>query len=241
MPTSRATSAAGVDLLALVDDHRLDVLDVGAEPLQQGSDRGDQDLRADARDDPAAPLRSRHMARSRRPMVSTLGLTRSKGRVSQAGHTSTCSGPRKAVRSWARRSASVLVGTATSVGRRPAASATPATAKARAGSGTATTPTAQIRGGPRRCRRCAAAAAGAPGWRAAAAPARSDVSGATSPIEPVLGGGDAVGEDALDRVGGHLDADLELGAIPPGRRRGARGRRPAPCRPAACRCRSAPG
>ena len=83
--------------------------------------------------------RRRHMARRRRPMVSTLGLTRSKGSVSQAGKTSTSSSPRKARRSWARRSASGLVGTATTSGWRPVRSASPAIAKARAGSATAST------------------------------------------------------------------------------------------------------
>ncbi len=59
---------------------------------------------------------SRHMARSRRPMVSTPGLTRSKGSVSHAGNISTWSGPRKAARSWASWSASAAVGTATTIG-----------------------------------------------------------------------------------------------------------------------------
>ncbi len=88
---------------------------------------------------PCIPLRSRHMVRSRRPMVSTLGLTRSKGRVSHAGQMSTSSALRKAARSWASRSASALVGTATTVGWRRVPAAMPAMAKARAGSGTATT------------------------------------------------------------------------------------------------------
>ena len=181
------------------------------------------------------PLRSRHMARSRRPMVSTLGLTRSKGRVSQAGQTSTSSGPRKAARSWASRSASALVGTATTVGRRPDASATPATAKARAGSGTATTAAAQaaqVGEGLVAAQQRQQGAEGVP---------RARRSRATSAIEPVLGGSDALAQDALDGVGGQLDADVELGPVPLATGRGARGRPPAPCRPGACRCRSAPG
>ena len=39
-------------------------------------------------------------------MVEVSGLTRSKGSVSQAGKSATASGPTKAARSWARRSAS---------------------------------------------------------------------------------------------------------------------------------------
>ena len=69
-------------------------------------------------------------------MVSTAGLTRSNGSVSQAGNTSTPSSPQKTRRSWARRSASVLVGVATTIGWRLDSSASPATKMARAASGT---------------------------------------------------------------------------------------------------------
>jgi hypothetical protein len=69
-------------------------------------------------------------------MVSTAGLTRSKGRVSQAGKTSTPSSPQNTRRSLARRSASVLVGIATTIGWRLDSSARPATKMARAASGT---------------------------------------------------------------------------------------------------------
>ncbi len=79
------------------------------------------------------------MVRRRRPMASTPGLTRSNGRVSQAGKRSTSSGPRKARRSAASRSASVLVGMATTTGWRSVSWARPAMVKARAASGTAST------------------------------------------------------------------------------------------------------
>ena len=70
-------------------------------------------------------------------MVATSGLTRSKGRVSQAGKSSTVPGPRKVVRSWAVRSASRTVAVTTSIGRRSLNRATPARTKAVAASGTA--------------------------------------------------------------------------------------------------------
>ena len=58
------------------------------------------------------PSRSRHMIRRRRPMVSSAGDTRSNGRVSHAGKSSTASAPSIGTRSPARRSASATVGTA---------------------------------------------------------------------------------------------------------------------------------
>ncbi len=61
---------------------------------------------------------SRHSRRSRRPIVDSSGLTRSKGRVSQAGNSSTTSSPRNAPMSWPSRSASRTVGVTTSRGRR---------------------------------------------------------------------------------------------------------------------------
>ena len=61
---------------------------------------------------------SRHSTRSRRPIVSTLGLTRSKGSVSQAGKSSTSSGGRYRCRSSTSRCAAVPVGTATRSGAR---------------------------------------------------------------------------------------------------------------------------
>ena len=79
------------------------------------------------------------MVRSRRPIVSTDGDTRSNGRVSQAGKVSTASAPRYERRSLATRSASPVVGTATTIGRRALSVASPAMARARAGSGTAST------------------------------------------------------------------------------------------------------
>ncbi len=85
----------------------------------------------------AASWRSRHRARRRRPIVSTLGLTRSKGSVSHAGKVSTASGPRNASRSCTSRSASPVVGTATTRGRRSNRCARAATVTARAASGTA--------------------------------------------------------------------------------------------------------
>ncbi len=77
-----------------------------------------------------APLeapRSRHITRRRRPIVSNDGDTRSNGRVSHAGNSSTSSSPRNWPRSRTRCSASVPVGTARSSGRRlvtPASDAT---------------------------------------------------------------------------------------------------------------------
>ena len=59
---------------------------------------------------------SRHSTRSRRPIVSTLGLTRSKGSVSQAGKSSTSSGGRYRCRSSTSRCAAVPVGIATRSG-----------------------------------------------------------------------------------------------------------------------------
>src|SRR5688572_22927471 len=79
------------------------------------------------------------MVRRRRPIVSTEGEMRSKGSVSQAGKVSTASGPRKARRSFATRSASPVVGAATTIGRRELRWARPAMVRARAGSGTAST------------------------------------------------------------------------------------------------------
>ncbi len=78
----------GVDLLPGRDGDRLDVFDMRTEALRQ---------RADTRDDePGARsgLRSRHITRRRRPMVSTPGLTRSNGNVSHAGNSSTSSAGR---------------------------------------------------------------------------------------------------------------------------------------------------
>src|SRR5206468_800848 len=149
--------------------------------------------------------RNLHMARRRRPMVSTLGLTRSNGRVSHAGNTSTSSVPRKARRSWATRSASVDVGTATTSGWRPLRWARPAMVMARAGSGTATT------------------AALEPARAARAGSARksggSDVSFTYSTypagaligprVESVHGRFGALFEDGFHGVGGHLDGDVE--------------------------------
>src|SRR5262245_63585148 len=79
------------------------------------------------------------MTRRRRPIVSSDGETRSKGSVSQAGNSSTAaSGPKYRARSWATRSASAAVGTATRTGRRVVTRVSAARYSARAGSGTAT-------------------------------------------------------------------------------------------------------
>ena len=72
-------------------------------------------------------------------MVSALGLTRSKGRVSHAGKVSTASSPRNAVRSWANRSASEAVGVTMTTGWRADSCVSPAATKAQAASGMATT------------------------------------------------------------------------------------------------------
>ena len=112
--TRRSTSSSGSTCVALAHDDR------GQRPRRR--DRGAGAGRGPA---PRAPAgirssadASRQVARSRRPMVSTLGLTRSNGSVSHAGNRSTCSAPRKAPRSWARRSAS-----AWSARRRPSGGA----------------------------------------------------------------------------------------------------------------------
>ena len=68
----------------------------------------------------------RHITHMRRPIVSVDGLTRSNGRVSQAGNHSTASGPSHVPRSSARVSASATVGTATTIGDRLEVSATAA-------------------------------------------------------------------------------------------------------------------
>src|SRR3954447_9882211 len=149
--------------------------------------------------------RRRHMARSRRPMVSTLGLTRSKGSVSHAGKTSTWSAPRKAHRSWATRSASVDVGTATTSGCRPLRWARPATVMARAGSGTATTavlePASSARAGSARKSGGSDVSSTCPPYPAG---------GLIGPrVEPVHGRLRAVLEDRPDRIGGYFDGHVQ--------------------------------
>ena len=67
------------------------------------------------------PARRRQITRSRRPIVSIAGETRSNGSVSHAGNSSTESGARNSRRSAARRSASMPVGTASTTGRRAVA------------------------------------------------------------------------------------------------------------------------
>ena len=85
----------------------------GPEALQKGADAGDDDRRG------ALGSRSRQSTSRRRPIVSTDGLTRSNGSVSQAGK----SRPRRPAINWLRSSASwpaiVPVGAATTSGRRP--------------------------------------------------------------------------------------------------------------------------
>ena len=85
-----------------------------------------------------SPVRKRHNTLCRRPMVSSAGETRSKGRVSHAGNTSTAGAGKNANKSWARRSASAPVGTATTMGRRIVRFASAATKIVRADSATAT-------------------------------------------------------------------------------------------------------
>ena len=102
-----------VALLAGHDHHGLDVLDVGPEPLHQRPHRCDEH--------PRRPARRRAAATSCAgggPSSRPTGDTRSKGSVSHAGNVSTASGPRKVRRSLASRSASPVVGTATTIGRR---------------------------------------------------------------------------------------------------------------------------
>ena len=123
-----------VELRAGRDDDRLDVLDVRPEALHERADRRDDHVRQVI----AARRASRHMTRSRRPIVSVAGETRSNGSVSHAGNSSTASSPRYCRRSPATRSASARVGTASNTGRRAVAPASVAVKMARAGSGTAT-------------------------------------------------------------------------------------------------------
>ena len=79
------------------------------------------------------------MARSRRPMVSTLGLTRSNGSVSQAGNSVDLVLAEEGPQVVGQALGVGLVGTATTSGWRPVSPARPAMAKARAGSATAST------------------------------------------------------------------------------------------------------
>ena len=94
------------------------------------------------------PPPSCHSNRSRRPMVATSGLTRSKGKVSHAGNTSTSIGPSlvdgslpppsvKASRSWASWSAATPVEVTTNTGRRLPSRMSPANTNAWAGVATA--------------------------------------------------------------------------------------------------------
>ncbi len=82
---------------------------------------------------PSTEPRSRQRTSSRLAIVVAVGLTRSKGRVSQAANRSTSSGPRKVARSWARRSASAEVATTTSAGRRADRRTSSAITRLRAG------------------------------------------------------------------------------------------------------------
>ena len=88
---------------------------------------------------------NRHIVRSRSPIVSIEGLTRSKGNVSHAGKSSTAFAGRKFCRSADRRSASAAVGTATTMGARREAASSPARVTALAGSGTTRTVEARPR------------------------------------------------------------------------------------------------
>ncbi|CAB4683711.1 unannotated protein [freshwater metagenome] len=83
--------------------------------------------------------RMRHIVRMREPIVSTAGLTRSKGSVSHDGKNSMASAPRKAARSSAIDCAIVPVGVAMTIGRRVVLLTNAASTAARATSGTART------------------------------------------------------------------------------------------------------
>src|SRR3954447_10840464 len=158
------------------------------------------------------------MVRRRRPIVSTLGLTRSNGSVSHAGNSSTSS-PRYCARSPARCSASDVVGRATMRGRRSLARARPATAIARAASVTARWP-------PARPPTPTIAGSSAATSARARNGARSDpergvidtstlrsVAAVAALVEALHGALDPRGGDELDRVGRLLDHDVELGAL----------------------------
>ena len=108
----RLDQLVAVDPPARAHDDRLDLLDVGPEPLHQRPHRRDDDRGPRAR-----RWRSRQRTRRRRPIVSSDGDTRSNGSVSHAGNSSTSptrrAGAEELARSRARRSASAPVGTAT--------------------------------------------------------------------------------------------------------------------------------
>ncbi len=72
-------------------------------------------------------------------MVSTAGLTRSNGSVSQAGKLATAERPRKAATSWARCSASTWVAGTATTGRPWPSLARAETTKGRTASGTEST------------------------------------------------------------------------------------------------------
>ena len=80
MRTSWVEQLVGVEDVARPDADRLDRRGVRAEALQQRADAGDDDARAPGRACAAATG-----PRRRRPIVSTLGLTRSNGSVSHGG------------------------------------------------------------------------------------------------------------------------------------------------------------
>ena len=163
--------------------------------------------------DPRAPARGsrrRHRVRRRRPMVSTTGLTRSKGRVSQAGNSVDRVGPEEACAGRvARRSASAVVGVATTIGRR---GLSVAPGRRRRGRGPA-----RARPGPRtsgrartRSRAPRAAAGGGHGApsRRACPRYRRAYSASGRRVDVVHGHVGALGQDQLDRVGRLLDHAL---------------------------------
>ena len=118
----------------------------GAEPLQQRPHAGHDHGRGSARGRAAATA-----ARRRRPIVSTLGLTRSNGSVSQAGNSATCVGSEELRRSSPSWPAIVPVGQATTSGRRFDRPARAAIEIGRAASGTASrafgSPSARVSAG----------------------------------------------------------------------------------------------
>ena len=116
MPTSWATSSSGSSCAARPDDDRLDVLDVRAEPLQQGPARGD--------DHPRQPLGVARAATARGaagPSSRPPGSPARTAASPRPGTARPASSPRNWARSSARRSAAVPVGVATTIGRRPTA------------------------------------------------------------------------------------------------------------------------
>ncbi len=202
-----------LDLLPRSDELRCGVVE-RPEPLEQRAHRRDDD--AGRRERPAPPRASACKRARRRPMVSTSGLTRSKGRVSHAGRTETAPSSAPAVpsllsassrqpKSSASRSASSPVAVTTRMGRRSLKAAADATTTACAASGTASvTSAAPIKAataGSARSRRGTAARLATVG-----SPARGAgcglavVTSGGQRVAPEHGGVHAFRRDALHRI-----------------------------------------